>query len=61
MDGRIVLLNLAGGDCVEDIKKPEADDGFREVLKKAEIFEKNTNSSSQNIHIFLVGGFGTLK
>jgi len=41
MDSRIVLspvlLNLAGGDCVEDIKKPEADDGFREVLKQTEI------------------------
>ena len=33
----LVLLNLAGGDCVEDIKKLEADDGFCEVLKKAEI------------------------
>jgi len=30
-------LNLAGGDCVEDIKKLEADDGFCEVLKKAEL------------------------
>jgi len=29
-------LNLAGGDCVEDIKKIEADDGFCEVLKKDE-------------------------
>ena len=33
----LVLLNLAGGDCVEDIKKLEADDGFCEVLKKAEM------------------------
>jgi hypothetical protein len=33
----LVLLNLAGGDCVEDIKKLEADDGFCEVLKKAEL------------------------
>ena len=33
----IVLLNLAGGDCVEDIKVLEADDGFCEVLKKAEL------------------------
>ena len=33
----LVLLNLAGGDCVEDIKKVEADDGFCEVLKKAEM------------------------
>lgn len=33
----LILLNLAGGDCVEDIKKVEADDGFCEVLKKTEI------------------------
>ncbi len=33
----IVLLNLAGGDCVEDIKVLEGDDGFCEVLKKAEM------------------------
>ena len=33
----LVLLNLTGGDCVEDIKKLEADDGFCEVLKKAEM------------------------
>jgi len=33
----LILLNLAGGDCVDDIKKLEADDGFCEVLKKAEL------------------------
>ena len=33
----LLLLNLAGGDCVDDIKKLEADDGFCEVLKKAEM------------------------
>lgn len=33
----IVLLNLAGGDCVEDLKVLEGDDGFCEVLKKAGI------------------------
>ncbi len=33
----LVLLNLAGGDCVEDIKVVEADDGFCEVFKKAEM------------------------
>ena len=33
----IVLLNLAGGDCVEDLKVLEGDDGFSEVLKKAEL------------------------
>ena len=33
----LILLNLIGGDYVEDIKKVEADDGFCEVLKKAEL------------------------
>jgi hypothetical protein len=33
----LILLNLAGGDCVEDIKVLEADDGFCEVLKKAQM------------------------
>ena len=33
----LVLLNLTGGDCVDDIKALEADDGFCEVLKKAEM------------------------
>jgi hypothetical protein len=33
----LVLLNLAGGDCVDDIKILEADDGFGEVLKKSEL------------------------
>jgi len=32
----LVLLNLAGGDCVEDIEKLEADEGFCRVLRKAE-------------------------
>ena len=36
----LILLNLAGGDCVEDIRIVEADDGFCEVLKKAEIHGK---------------------
>jgi len=35
----LVLLNLAGGDCVDDIKILEADDGFCEVLKKAEMHD----------------------
>ena len=33
----IVLLNLAGGDCVDDIEVLESDDGFCEVLRKAEM------------------------
>jgi len=33
----LALLNLAGSDCVDDIKMLEADDGFCEMLKKAEM------------------------
>jgi len=33
----IVLMNLAGGDCVDDIQVLEGDEGFCEVLKKAEM------------------------
>jgi hypothetical protein len=33
----LILLNLAGGDCVDDMRIVEADDGFCEVLKKAEM------------------------
>ena len=33
----LILLTLAGGDCVEDIKVLEADDGLCEVLKKAQM------------------------
>ncbi len=32
----LILLNLAGGDCVEDIEKLEADEGFCRVLRRAE-------------------------
>ncbi len=32
----LVLLNLAGGDCVEDLKVVEGDRGFCEVLRKVE-------------------------
>ncbi|WP_041279548.1 IS1380 family transposase [Desulfobacula toluolica] len=33
----LVLLNLAGGDCVEDLKILEADEGFCEILRKSEM------------------------
>lgn len=33
----LVLLNLAGGDCVDDLKIVEADDGFCTVLRKSEM------------------------
>jgi len=32
----LIALNLAGGDCVEDIEKLEADEGFCRILRKAE-------------------------
>jgi hypothetical protein len=32
----LVLLNLVGGDCVEDIEKLEADEGLCRVMKKIE-------------------------
>jgi len=33
-----VLLNLVGGDCVEDIDKLEADEGFCRILRKVETY-----------------------
>jgi hypothetical protein len=33
----LVLLNLAGGDCVEDLKVLEKDEGFCEILRKVEM------------------------
>lgn len=32
----LMLLNLAGGDCVDDLKVLEKDDGFCQVLRKVE-------------------------
>lgn len=33
----LVLLNLVGGDCVEDIDKLEADEGFCRIMRKVEM------------------------
>lgn len=33
----LILLNLAGGNCVDDLKVLEADNGFCELLKQAEL------------------------
>jgi hypothetical protein len=33
----LVLLNLAGGDCVHDLKVLEADEGFARVLRRVEL------------------------
>jgi hypothetical protein len=32
----VLLLNLAGGDCVEDLERLEGDSGFRAILKAVE-------------------------
>ncbi len=32
----LVLLNLAGGDCIEDMETLEADEGFCRILRRAE-------------------------
>jgi hypothetical protein len=33
----LVLLNLAGGDCVDDLKVLEGDEGFARVLRRVEL------------------------
>lgn len=33
----LVLLNLAGGECMEDIEKLEGDDGFCRIFREAEL------------------------
>jgi len=32
----LILMNLAGGDCVDDLKILESDEGFCKVLRKVE-------------------------
>ncbi len=34
----LVLLNLAGGDCVDDLKILEADEGFCKIMRKSEMY-----------------------
>jgi hypothetical protein len=33
----LILLNLAGGDKVEDIQKLEGDEGFKKILERVEL------------------------
>ena len=33
----LLLLNLAGGDCVDDLRILEADEGFVKVLRRVEL------------------------
>ena len=42
----LVLLNLAGGDCVEDIKKLEADDRFSERIAGHELSDRASFSNN---------------
>ena len=42
----LILLNLAGGDCVEDLKKLEEDKGFCKVLR-------HVDSTSRDLRIHL--------
>ena len=37
----LLLLNLAGGDCVEDIGKLEGDEGLRELFKQTEFYGRS--------------------
>ena len=32
----LIMMNLAGGDCVDDLEKLEGDDGFCRVLRRIE-------------------------
>ncbi len=34
----VVLLNLAGGDCVDDLDRLNDDSGFGKILRQAEVF-----------------------
>lgn len=34
----LVMLNLAGGDCVDDLRTLEGDEGFCRVLERAELY-----------------------
>jgi hypothetical protein len=33
----LIMLNLAGGDCVEDVDRLQADEGFCRILRKAQV------------------------
>jgi hypothetical protein len=39
----LVLLNLAGGDCVEDLRILEGDEGFCRVLREAELYGRTSS------------------
>lgn len=39
----LVMLNLAGGDCVDDLRLLEGDEGFCRVLKQAEVYGRTSS------------------
>lgn len=39
----LVLLNLSGGDCVDDLRVLEGDEGFCRVLRELEFFDARQN------------------
>ena len=39
----LVLLNLAGGDCVEDVRVLEGDEGFCQVLREVECYGRTSS------------------
>ncbi len=45
----LILLNLAGGDCVEDIRVLEADEGFCEILQKAQMQGMNRKQRREEL------------
>ena len=48
----LILLNLAGGDCVDDLRKLEKDEGFCRVLRKVHIPVKTATCSGNNFTTF---------
>lgn len=44
----LVLLNLVGGDCVEDIDKLESDEGFCRIMRKVEMHGLRARGSGRS-------------
>ncbi len=40
----LVLLNLTGGDCVDDLQQLESDEGFCRIVRQSETFGLRRNS-----------------
>jgi len=44
----LILLNLAGGDCVSDLKDLSGDDGFCRILKSIQV--KGFSRKERRVH-----------